>query len=128
MQAMNCPPVTNTLLTVTSMPRFSGGAASAMYIGTAMEAKPTAMPTTARPTSSISKFSAVERIAEPAIKTIEAKRMTGCRPSFVVAMLLRHAEKMHPTKVTETISSCCLLLNPNSLTSNSMAPETTPVS
>ena len=125
---MNCPPVTNTLLTVTSVPRFSGGAASAMYIGTAVEVRPTAIPTTARPTSSISKFSAVQSIAEPAMKTIDAKRMTGCRPSLVVAMLLRHAEAMHPIKVTETISSCCLLLNSNSLTSSSMAPETTPVS
>ena len=49
MRGATWPTTTQRLLKATSRPRWRGGASSAMYTGTTLEARPTAMPTIMRP-------------------------------------------------------------------------------
>jgi hypothetical protein len=57
------PTTTQRLLKATRRPRWRGGASSAMYTGTTLEARPTAMPTIMRPATWQVRVAGMVRVA-----------------------------------------------------------------
>lgn len=74
------PTVTSSMVAVTSMPRYSGGAISTMYKGTVVLEAPTAAPRMERPKIAKGTVEAVAWMKEPKEKRRLAQRSTFFRP------------------------------------------------
>mmetsp|Transcript_123258 Transcript_123258/g.356097 ORF Transcript_123258/g.356097 Transcript_123258/m.356097 type:complete len:232 (+) Transcript_123258:900-1595(+) len=103
--AANCPNTTFKSLSVTTMPRISGGDNSAEYIGTVPEAKPIAMPRRERPTSKVAYWVAQAMIAEPMMYSTAEAMMTGFRPIKEFAGMPMTVLTADMTSVIETTHS-----------------------
>mmetsp|Transcript_391 Transcript_391/g.909 ORF Transcript_391/g.909 Transcript_391/m.909 type:complete len:218 (+) Transcript_391:269-922(+) len=127
--ATNWPPVMKRLLHVTSVPRYFGGAASATYMGTAMEARPMPMPTTKRPTVRSHQLGAAAMPPAPMVNSREARMIVRLRPRDFIMMPPPKAPTIAPATANDTMS--CLRRSSCTLKSSEMrssAPEMTPVS
>jgi hypothetical protein len=122
----------NTLFSVMSLPRIRGGATSPMYTGVTMEARPTPSPTRKRPATRVSNGLLVARAAHitaaPTVKMNAATRIPTRLPMLSMRGFERAEETMHPTRVTDTMSSCLNVspCSPRSFTISSIAPDTMP--
>ena len=68
--------------------------------------------------------------AAPIVKTTDPTKTATLRPSFSVIVLAMAADRIQPTRVADTMISCCrgLPFRSRSSLMSSMAPEMTPVS
>jgi hypothetical protein len=123
------PEVMASWLRLTRPPRIRGGAASPMYIGTVIEADPTARPMTTLATSSTAKVGVNAASSTPRMKTSAVIRIVGRRPMWSASRAAPMAPIAAPTSSRlVTSSSWNEVMCGKSSFRNSSAPDTTPVS
>jgi hypothetical protein len=123
------PELIASWLKLTSAPRYLGGAASPMYMGTTIDAEPTARPMTTRAPSRNPNTGENAAQSTPTTKTAAVTRIVGRRPIRSATRPAPIAPAAAPTSsklVTSSLSNEEICGKESF--KNNRAPDTTPVS